>query len=120
MAFGMDLRVRVLGAIDAGQETGAVAARFAVSPAWVRRLKQRRRETGEVAPRPRPPRPGERAGREPELLAAVAARPDITLAELRQALALPVALSTLAAALGRLGLTRKKSPSGRPSKTART
>lgn len=120
MAFGMDLRVRVLTAVDGGQKTGAVAARFAVSPAWVRRLKQRRREAGEVAPRPRPPRPGKLAGRDAELLAAVAARPDITLAELKRALALPVALSTLCGALERLGLSRKKSRSGRPSRTART
>ena len=120
MAFGMDLRVRVLAACDDGDPTGEVAERFAVSPAWVRRLKQRRRETGEVGPRPHPPRPGELAGREADLLAAVAATPDLTLAELRRSLGLPVALSTLAAALGRLGLTRKKSRSGRPRRAGRT
>lgn len=120
MTFGMDLRLWVLAAVDTGHKTGVVAERFAVSPAWVRRLKQRRREAGEVAPRPRPPRPGKLAGREPELLAAVAARPDTTPAELRRSLARPVALSTRCGALKRLGLTRKKSRSGRPSRTART
>ena len=55
-AYSMDLRTRVLAALDAGERTVAVAKRFAVSPAWVRRLAQRRRQTGEVAPRNRTPR----------------------------------------------------------------
>lgn len=40
-----------MATIDAGDQTAEVAEVFAVSPAWVRRLVQRRRETGEVAPR---------------------------------------------------------------------
>ncbi len=31
-----------------------LVVKYAVSRAWVDRMKQRRRETGEVAPRPRP------------------------------------------------------------------
>lgn len=50
-AYSMDLRRRVLAACDAGHGTGEVARRFDVSPAWVRRLKQRRREAGSIAPR---------------------------------------------------------------------
>ncbi|MEM6507383.1 MAG: hypothetical protein AAF711_18255, partial [Planctomycetota bacterium] len=50
--YSQDLRDRVLAACDAGTPTKRVAQTFWVSPAWVRRLKQRRRETGEVAPRP--------------------------------------------------------------------
>ena len=42
-AISMDLRVRVLAAAE-------LAERFVVSPAWVRRLRQRHRATGEVAP----------------------------------------------------------------------
>jgi len=49
--YSMDLRVRVPAAIDAGDSTAEVAEAFTVSPDWVRRLVQRRRETGEVAPR---------------------------------------------------------------------
>jgi transposase len=48
--LSMDLRTRVLTHCDSGMKTKAVAEKFSVSPAWVRRLKQRRRETGEVAP----------------------------------------------------------------------
>ncbi len=51
-AYPQELRDRVLLACDAGQPTKQVADRFCVSPAWVRRLKQRRAETGEVVPRP--------------------------------------------------------------------
>ena len=119
MAFGMALRVRVLAACDDGETTAEAADRFAVRPAWVRRLKQRRRETGEVGPRAGPPRRGKLAGRDAEVPAAAAA-PGITLAELRRSPDLPVARSALCVALRRLGLTREKSPSGRPSRTART
>ncbi len=49
-AYSMDLRERVLAACDEGMMTAEVAEALAVSPAWVRRLKQRRRQAGEVAP----------------------------------------------------------------------
>src|SRR6266545_3232824 len=50
-AYSMDLRERVLRDSDAGMMSAAVAEKYDVSRAWVDRLKQRRRETGEVAPR---------------------------------------------------------------------
>ena len=50
-AYSMDLRERVLRDSDAGMNAAAVAVKYHVSASWVRRLKQRRRETGEVAPR---------------------------------------------------------------------
>ena len=65
-AYSMDLRTRVLAAVDGGAGTRAVAERFAVSASWVRRLKQRRAATGEVAPRP--------GGHRPPALAAVTLR----------------------------------------------
>ena len=58
-----------------------------------------------------------RAGRIRELIAAT---PDMTLAELKRALGVAVALSTLWAAVAKLGLTVKKKSTGRPSRTART
>ena len=55
-AYSMDLRVRVLAAAAVGETTAGPAERFAVSPAWVRRLRRRPRQTGGVAPgRPRTP-----------------------------------------------------------------
>ena len=44
-AYLMDLRTRVLRDSDAGMASKDVAAKYAVSRAWVDRVKQRRRET---------------------------------------------------------------------------
>ncbi len=51
-AYSMDFRKRVLAMCDAGRTTREVARVLDVSEAWVRRLKQRRREEGIVGPRP--------------------------------------------------------------------
>lgn len=107
-AYSMDLRTRVLAALDGGDGTAAVAARFAVSPAWVRRLAQRRRQTGEVAPRTRPPNPTKLRDHHDRLRELLATTPDRTLAELRAELGVAVALSTLWSAVRRLGYTLKK------------
>ena len=109
--YPMDLRQRVLADCDAGMKTKAVAQKYSVSQPWVRRLEQRRRETGEVAPR------RQRHGPEPSwqadscaeaLQAAVAATPDATLEELKGRLKLAVAVSTLWRACAALGLSLKK------------
>ena len=119
-AYSMDLRVRVLAAIDAGESTAEVAETFSVSPAWVRRLVQRRRQTGETAPRPRAARPSKLAAHRPRIREVLAATPDMTLAELRDELKVVVALSTLWAAVRGLGLTFKKSqPGGRAGPAGR-
>ena len=48
-AYSMDLRERARLDSDAGMKAADVAAKYRVSGSWVRLLKQRRRETGEVA-----------------------------------------------------------------------
>ncbi len=120
-AYSMDLRVRVLKDVDAGMKTGAVAAKYAVSPAWVRRLKQRRAATGQIGPTPqkRGVTPGHVLYGD-RIREAVRQAPDATLAEFRERFGLPLSRSALARALTALGLVRKKSRSGRPSRTART
>jgi transposase len=120
-AYSADLRERVLADCDGGVGTRAVAAKYRVSESWVRRLKQTRRETGRIAPaaQRRGPTPGWVAHAD-AIRAAVAAAPDATLAEYREQFALPLSRSALARALVALGLSRKKSRSGRPSRTART
>ena len=50
-ASSMDLRERALLDSDAEMKAADVAAKYRVSGSWVRLLKQRRRDTGEVAPR---------------------------------------------------------------------
>lgn len=118
-AYSMDLRKRVLADSDAGMKTKQVAERYGVSRTWVRGLKQRRRETGEFAARI------PRAGRKPKfervrLAELVAARPDATLAELRELLGVQCALSAICVALQKLKLTYKKSRCTPASRSGRT
>jgi transposase len=107
--FSDDLRLRIHDARQAGESTSEVAERFGVCPAFVRRLEQRFRLTGLLAPRPggRGPAP-KLAGREEELRRATAERPDATAAEHRERLKLPASRVTVWRAMRRLGLTRKK------------
>ena len=96
-AYSMDLRERALLDSDAGMKAADVAAKYRVSGSWVRLLKQRRRDTGEVAPRVQ--RQGRRGMLEPHLhtlAALIAAHPDRTLAELKDALATPAVLAPFA------------------------
>lgn len=113
----MDLRERVLIDCDEGMGTTAVAAKYRVSPAWVRRLKQRRKATGETAPRPGGRRMATWTPYAEAIRAAITETPDATLVELRQRLALPLSIATLARAIAALGLTVKKKLSGRPRGT---
>jgi len=108
--YSMDLRTRVLTDCDAGMKAEEAAAKYRVSRAWVHRLLQRRRETGEIAPR-RQTKFRERCLRkeaEERLRTLVTAQPDRTLAELRDALPTTASLATIWRALSRLDLTVKK------------
>jgi transposase len=107
--YSMGLRIRILRDSDAGMPSNEVAAKYAVSRAWVDRVKQRRRETGEIAPRQQTKFRGRSLDERQEyrLAALITAQPDATLAELRAALPTHAALSTLWRAIGRLGLTAK-------------
>ncbi len=118
--YSLDLRQRVLADCDRGLITRAVATKYSVSASWGRRLKQRRRESGELAPRAAAPRqPSWPAYAEP-LRQAIAATPDATLEELRDRLGLAVALSTLWRAVAALGLSVKKKSSARRIRTGPT
>ena len=113
-AYSQDLRERVVQACDAGTQTRQqVASRFGVSTAWVRRLLQRRRETGSIGPLPRGrgPQPKISGRRLEKLRALVEQHPDATLGELRRRMRLKCANSTVHLALLRLGLSYKKNRS---------
>ena len=119
-AYSADLRKRVLDDCDTGMGTTAVARKYSVSPSWVRRLKQRRRATGATAPIQQ--RHGPKPGWEPHadtIRLALRDAPDLALAEYIQRYALPISKSALARGLAALGLSRKKSRTAPPSRTAR-
>jgi putative transposase len=113
--MSLDLRERIVRAVEQGSSNRAAARRFAVSPSAAIKLMQRVHTTGSAAPA----RYGghRRSLLEPyeaDLAALVAATPDLTLAdlqaELRRRFGVVAGLSTIHATLRRLGLRHKKSP----------
>ena len=118
-AYSQDLRDRVLAACDRGMPTKDVSSVFDVSPAWVRRLKQRRRETGETAPRPSGGATVFKIDMA-RLAELVREQPDATLKELRERLGIVCAESSMCMAVKRLGFTYKKRRSMPRSRRVRT
>jgi transposase len=117
-AYSIEFRRRVLADCDAGLNTLAVAVKHDVSLAWVRRVKQRRRENGEVAPRrPIKKTPPKWHAYTDEMKKLVEQEPDLTLRELRERLGVEISLQTLSVALRRLKYTLKKKSSRPASKT---
>ena len=115
-AYSMDLRERALLDSDAGMKAADVAAKYRVSGSWVRLLKQRRRDTGEVRLASSDLDGAACVSRPLHTLAALmAAHPDRTLAELKDALATPASVPTVWRAVRALGLTVKKT--GPPVRT---
>lgn len=114
--YSQDLRDRVLAACDRDMKTKYIADLFGVSRSWVRRVKQRRREHGEITPRP--PEPTVRHAKidRDRLRELVEAHPDATLIELRDLLNIECAESSISRALRALGFTFKKRQSMRPSR----
>jgi transposase len=55
--YSKDLRVRVLAAVDSGVPREEVAKTFSVSVPTIKRWLKRRRESGDLEPRPIPGRP---------------------------------------------------------------
>jgi transposase len=121
-AYSLDLRKRILEDCDAGATTKEVSKKYRVSGSWVRRLKQRRRETGEITPRSSRPKSVKKTlADHTELLERlVREQPDATLEELRAQLPVTVSVPTLCRALQELNFTFKKKSCMRPSRTGRT
>ena len=116
------IRRRIIELYGTGLETEEIAGVLGYSVAGVRRVRQRFGETGSVEPksgkRGRKPRFDDAGSR--RLAEAVARTPDATLAELREAVGVAADLAVYCRALGRLGLTRKKSRFAPPSRRAPT
>ncbi len=122
-ALSLDLRERILKAYDEGGRTREeVAERFSVSLGMVKKLLARRRNDGDIAAR------YDRCGRKPRILQVhrealrqlLAAKPDLTLEQLRQALGLDCSLPAIHYVLASMDITYKKRRSTPASKLART
>lgn len=87
--YSDDLRLRAVAAVDGGMSCRRAAKLFSVGVSSVIRWVQRRRRTGGVSPSPIGGSRGTRiAGADRDwLLARIAAKPDLTLEELRRELA---------------------------------
>ena len=118
-AYSMALRVRVLRDSDAGLTSTQLAERYHVSRAWVDALKQRRRETGDPAPRKQTRwRTPMLAGQEERLKALILEQPDRTLRELREGLATSASLATIWRAVDRIDFTVKKNCTPRRTRSS--
>lgn len=118
-AYSDDLRVRIVRAVDAGASRRSTAAKFEVSVSFVIRLMQQWRTTGSAGVRHG--RPRHRLEPHAELVdRLLAAKRDITLEELRDALAgegVTVSRSSVDRYLKARGLTRKKRQCTPPSRS---
>lgn len=120
--ISMDLRKRILMAYDRGDVSREqVARRFEVSLGMVKKLIQRRRHTGSIAPL------HHRSGRKRVILDShrremrllLAKQPDLTLEEIRACLDLECTIQAIHYVLVDMGLTYKKRLSGPRSNPAR-
>jgi transposase len=124
-ALSQDLRDRVVASVDGGLSRRGAAARFGVSVSSAIRWHQLAREHGRAVAR----RPGgdQRSSKTDahaeQIMAMLKEQGDITLAEIRSGLAergISVGIGTLWRFFERHGITRKKRPGTRSSRTALT
>ena len=119
----LDLRERILASYDNQEGTRQdIAGRFRVSEGMVKKLLQQRRRTGDIGPR------HHYSGRKPiivgshrrQLRAMLGKRPDMTLTELRDGLALDCTIQAIHYVLDDMGLTYKKRRFGPANRIDRT
>jgi len=123
--LSLDLRQRVVAAVDGGMSCRAAAARFGVSPASAVRWRQLALQHGTPSAKPQG---GDRRSARIEahaglIHATLEQQSDITLEELRMILAghgVSTSVATLWRYFARHGITRKKRPPMPASRTVRT
>lgn len=121
MAYAMEFRRAVARAYDECGSSIEVAEQFECSESWVRRLIQRRREDGTLEPRPHYVPDQSKLDEQDlsRLAELIAQQPDMTLAELAEALGNKVSVPTVHRATRKLGLPLKKSRCMPPAGPAR-
>lgn len=124
-SYSVDLRDRVVAFVEGGRSRRAASRHFGVSESFAIKLMQRVTTLGSSSPaqQGRPPGNGKLAAYEAFLVAAVEARPDITMPELSARLETAHGVEAQPASLSRFlcqrGFTYKKSPDGFGSRTRR-
>ncbi len=109
--YSQDLRQRILETVERGEGSlRQIARRFLVSLSFVTRLLQLHRSTGSLQPRPHGGGNPAKLGPQDleRLRELVRQQPDATLEELRQSLGASCSTMTIARALRKLRLPRKK------------
>jgi transposase len=124
-AYDMDLRLRVVGAIEAGASTEAAADRFDIGKATAGAWARLKRATGAVTPgRQGKPKGSKLDPHADFILGLVEAAPDITLAEIAGRLIAERGVRAVPATIwyffDKRGITYKKRPRTPPSKSAKT
>lgn len=124
-ALSLDLRIRVLAAVSEGMSHRAAAVRFGVSAASVSRWRALEREQGDARPKALggDRRSGRIEAQRAVILGLLEENRDMTIEELRAAIGdrgLVFSYGTVQRFLVRHGITRKKRPATRRSRTVRT
>src|SRR5215469_4546435 len=112
-AYAVDLRGKVLRAVDQGYPREEIVKLLGVSLATIKRYLKQWRETGTVTPKASPGRPPKKLGPlQAELVAQLQAHDDLGLEEQcrlwEQSHGVRVSTSTMSRAIKRVGWTRKK------------
>jgi transposase len=112
-AYSVDLREKVLRAVDQGYPREEIIKLLGVSRATIKRYVKQRRETGSVAPKAIPGRtPKKLALLQAELAAQLQAHDDLRLEDqcrvFEQMHGVHMSTSTMSEAIKRIGWTRKK------------
>jgi transposase len=108
--LSVDLRERVVEAVDAGDKIAKVARRFGVTRPTIYSWLALREQTGSLDARVRPERGRVLDEFREQIEEAIAEQPSLILVELKEQLDLPVGISTLWETLDEWGLTYKKKP----------
>jgi len=125
-ALSLDLRRRVVAAVEAGSSRRQAASRFGVGVSSAVRWVAQSRETGDVLPKPRggPRRPSRIEPYDALIMGWLDEAPDLTLSEIAAKLDEEVGYrpppSVVHEFFKRRGVTRKKRQRTPPSKTGRT
>lgn len=125
-AHSLDLRLRVVRAVEAGASCRQAARRFEVGVSSAIRWVAQSRETGDVGPKPRggPRRPSRIEPHGDLIMEWLEAEPDLTLpeiaAKLEDAVGYRPPPSVVHEFFKRRGVTRKKRRRTPPSKIVRT